>query len=359
MSTALATPQVTSGDRPMRVVVLDDDPVFRAVLGRMLTRQGLEVVATCADIASAQRRVSRGDVEAVTVDVVLKGESGLDFLKWCRSQFPKVINVLVTAGSERGARTGIDGILLGAATLLTKPDAARLAGFESELKRVFDDGRPKSKLSRPLMSATGPFLKKVARRDLLAIGASTGGPPALLKLLKGLPPHFDAPVVITQHMPALHLEHFADLLTSQSGRRVELVKANVQLERGKMYLAGGDRHLQVMRVAGTLQARPLDTPPEHHCRPAVDPMFNSVAQACAGTALAVVLTGMGSDGARGAVTLRQRGNPVLVQDEASSVVWGMPSATMNAGAADAVVPIDRLPTAILEWMDWTSRGNNP
>lgn len=341
----------------MRVVVLDDDPVFRAVLSRMLKSLGLEVAATCADITSAQRRVSRGDIDAVTIDVVLRGESGLDFLKWCRATHPSTITILVTAGSERGARTGIDGVLLGASALLAKPDARRLPGFENELRRVFSDDHGK-KAPRPLLAPSGPALRRAPRRELLAIGASTGGPPALVKLLKGLPAWFDAPIVITQHMPPEHLGHFAELLTGQTPRAVRLVSEAMPLERGKAYLASGERHLQVVRHAnGGLTGRPLDTPPEHHCRPAVDPMFASVAQVCAGTAVGVVLTGMGSDGARGATHLRERGNPVLVQDEASSVVWGMPAATMTAGAADAVVSIDRMPNSILEWMDWTSRGN--
>lgn len=356
MAAALA-PLAPPAERPLRVVVLDDDPVFRAVLSRMLRSIGLDVAATCADIASAQRRVSRGDIDAVTVDVVLRGESGLDFLKWCRATHPSTINVLVTAGSERGARTGIDGVLLGAAALLTKPDAKRLPGFENELRRVFSDGHGK-KPTRALVPPSGPALRRAHRRELLAVGASTGGPPALLKLLKGLPGWFDAPIVITQHMPSEHLEHFAELLTGQTPRAVTLVTEAMPLERGKTYLAGAERHLQVVRQGnGTLTARPLDTPPEHHCRPAVDPMFVSVAQACSGTALGVVLTGMGSDGAKGATQLRERGNPVLVQDEASSVVWGMPAAAMTAGAADAVIAIDRMPHSILEWMDWTSRGN--
>lgn len=356
MAAAFA-PLAPHAERPMRVVVLDDDPVFRVVLSRMLKNIGLDVAATCADITSAQRRVSRGDIDAVTVDVVLRGESGLDFLKWCRATHPSTLNVLVTAGSERGARTGIDGVLLGAAALLTKPDAARLPGFENELKRVFSDGHGK-KPARALVPPSGPALRRAHRRDLLAIGASTGGPPALLKLLKGLPTWFDAPVVITQHMPSEHLKHFAELLSSQTPRLVTLVSGTMTLERGKTYLAGAERHLQVLRQPnGALAGRPLDTPPEHHCRPAVDPMFASVAQACAGTALGVVLTGMGSDGAKGALQLRERGNPVLVQDEASSVVWGMPGSVMSAGAADAVIAIERMPTSILEWMEWTSRGN--
>lgn len=361
MSTAVALSS-EPGSRPgraLRVVVLDDDAVFRTVLSRLLSKVGLEVVASCSTIESARKRLAGGDVDAVTVDVVLRGESGLDFLKWCRATHPSVITVLVTAGTEKGARTGVDAVFLGAAALLTKPDAKQIDGFEAELKRVFAGGAPLTgpRLTRrPLVKPSAPALRPAVRRELLAIGSSTGGPPALLKLLKALPAWFDAPIVITQHMPSLHLTYLAELLSQQVGRRVTLAADGNVLLRGQTYLAGRERHLTIERSAGKLVSRLLDAPPEHFCRPAVDPMFRSIASVCQGSCLGVVLTGMGSDGAKGATLLRQAGNPVLVQDEETSVVWGMPGSTMSAGAADAIVSIDRMPNAVLEWMSWTTQG---
>jgi two-component system chemotaxis response regulator CheB len=345
--------------RPLRLVVLDDDAVFRTVLSRLLTSLGLEVVAACSTIESARKRLAGGDVDAVTVDVVLRNESGLDFLKWCRATHPSVITVLVTAGTEKGARTGVDAVFLGASALLTKPDAKSLAGFEDELRRVFADGKgrePSAQQRRPIVPPSGPRLKPEPRRDLLAIGSSTGGPPALLKVLKGLPAWFTAPIVITQHMPSLHLGYLAELLTQQGGRPVEVAMDRAPLQKGRAYLAGHGKHLTIERVGGQLVSRHFDGPAEHHCKPAVDPMFRSIAQVCPGTCLALVLTGMGADGAKGAVALRQTGNPVLIQDQDSSVVWGMPGAVMNAGAADAVASIDRLSQTVLEWMAWPQGG---
>ncbi|MFZ5445335.1 MAG: chemotaxis protein CheB [Myxococcota bacterium] len=352
---ATTTDQAVRPARAPRVVVLDDDAVFRVVLSRLLAKVGANVVATCSTIESARKRLAGGDVDAVTVDVVLRNESGLDFLRWCRQTYPKVMTVLVTAGTEKGARTGVDAVFLGAAGLLTKPDAKHLDDFEADLRRLFQtDTRPSPVPSRP---AIGPKLKPEARRELLAVGSSTGGPPALLKFLKALPAGFDAPIVITQHMPALHLVYLAELLSQQGGRPVELPADNAPLLRGRAYLAGHGKHLQVARGPdGKLVARHFDGEPEHFCKPAVDPMFRSVAQVCRGSALGVVLTGMGHDGARGAVSLRESGNPVLVQDEATSVVWGMPGAVVNAGAADAVASIDQLPQAVLEWMAWPQGG---
>jgi two-component system chemotaxis response regulator CheB len=343
--------------KPLRVVVLDDDPVFRTVLSRMLSRVGLEVVATCSTIDSAKKYLMAGNVDAVTVDVVLKGESGLDFLKWCHQAYRTVVTVLVTAGTERGARTGVDAVFLGAAALLTKPDARSLDGFEQELRRVFNNGNrlgapAAARVKVPVRGGLRPSM----RRDVLAIGASTGGPPVLLKLLKMLPVTFDVPIVITQHMPSLHIPYLAELLSQQAGRRVVVAADGLVLQRGVTYLAGNGKHLLLERRGEQLVTRQSDAPPEHFCKPAVDPMFRSLAKACTGGCLGVVMTGMGSDGAAGAGLLRAKGNPVLVQDEASSVVWGMPGSVVAAGQADGVFSADKISAGILEWMAFAGPG---
>jgi two-component system, chemotaxis family, protein-glutamate methylesterase/glutaminase len=358
------------GSQALRVVVLDDDPVFRTFLNQMLTRIGLDVVAQCSSIEAAKKRLAQGGVDAVTVDVVLKGESGLDFLKWCHQSHRSIITVLVTAGTERGARTGVDAVFLGAAALLTKPDSRSIQGFEVELRRIFADGRrvptrPAAGITvstRPMATVptAGPRATRGAfaparRTELLAIGASTGGPPVLLKLLKGLPPTFDVPIVITQHMPALHIPYMTELLASQSGRRAVVAAEGQVLMRGCAYVAVG-KHLTVVRNGDRLALKYVDGAPEHFCKPAVDPMFRSVAEACRGGALGVVLTGMGSDGAKGAVALRAAGNPVIIQDAETSVVWGMPGSVHALGAADGVFHVDRIPAAIQEWMGFSPRG---
>lgn len=238
-----------SSHGPLRVVVLDDDPVFRTVLRRMLKNIGLDVVSTCGDIEAAKRVLNLGNIDAVTIDVVLKNESGLDFLKWCHANHRSVLTTLVTAGTAKGARTGVDAAFLGAAALLTKPDAAHVDGFEDELRRVFNNGQQNVRPSMPattrasiraVPTLTGA-LKPAERNELLAIGASTGGPPVLLRILKGLPLAFDVPVVITQHMPALHIQYLSELLTTQSGRKVSVAADGEAIERGHVYLAGVSR----------------------------------------------------------------------------------------------------------------------
>lgn len=354
------TPLRPATQTPMRVVVLDDDPVFRTFMGRMLTRIGLNVVGQCSTIASVQKRLEGGDVDAVTVDVVLKGESGLDFIKWANVHARQVLTVLVTARSDPSARSNTDALMRGAAALLPKPTATDVPNFEVELRRVFADGRrgPAETAPSTKVDSGKIKLRPALRDELVAIGVSTGGPPVLASLLAALPRNFDVPIVITQHIPAAHVHSLAQLLGQQAQRTVCVAEDLQPIERGVAYLAGNDKHLLVERnvVAGGLMCRWSSAAPEHFCRPAVDPMFRSVAKHCRGTALGVVLTGMGSDGAQGAHALRERLNPVLAQDEATSVVWGMPGSVINAGQADAVVAAKGMANAIVEWTGFASNA---
>lgn len=216
-----------------------------------------------------------------------------------------------------------------------------LASAESKVRRTRRQARP---APPPAAASTSPPAREpvAARRELVVVGASTGGPPVLTELLLQLGAGFAVPIVVVQHMLQAHLEAFAALLTRQTGRQVVLARDGQPLEPGGTYLAGPDHHLVVRRVGAGLTAALLDTPPEHEVRPAVDPLFHSAASVCGASALGVICTGMGADGAAGAVALRRAGAPVVVQDQASSVVWGMPGATVRAGGADAQVPASGL-----------------
>jgi two-component system chemotaxis response regulator CheB len=193
------------------------------------------------------------------------------------------------------------------------------------------------------------------RREVIAIGASTGGPPVIVSLLRALPPAFATPIVVTQHMPASHVSYFVDLLIARAGRMVRVPEDGELLERATVYVAGPRGHLVVSRRDGRLRLWHDDGPPEHQCKPAVDPMFRSVAEACGPAALAVVMSGMGADGAMGALAMRQRGAAVIVQDEASSAVWGMPGAAVAAGAADHIAAASEL----APWVLRLTQAENP
>jgi two-component system, chemotaxis family, protein-glutamate methylesterase/glutaminase len=191
----------------------------------------------------------------------------------------------------------------------------------------------------------GPLTPPAARTGRLAaltIAASTGGPDALSKVITRLPATLPVPVLIVQHMPPVFTKMFAERLDRSSAVTVVEAKDGVPVQPGVVYLAPGDYHLTVTGRAGTVLTRLTQGPPENSCRPAADVLFRSVAEVYGSTALAVVLTGMGQDGMRGAERLRETGAEVVAQDQASSVVWGMPGAVVTAGLADTVLPLEEI-----------------
>jgi len=339
-----------------RVLIVDDSAAYRQILTRALDRiQGLTVLGAVGTLALARSRIERGDVDAVTLDIVLRGESGLDLLQWLRRRHPTVLVVLVS-GEASGA--GVEALLLGAALVAkpSGPDAEQQlrSALERELTGGLRHGARQRSThtirSNPgLATPLGRSLAGAARRELIAIGASTGGPPVLLKLLQSLSPAFEVPLVIVQHMSAAHVGYFVELLAQQSGRNVQLAKHGALIERRTTYVAGDAKHLRIARQGGRLVMQQDDGPAEHHCKPAVDPLFRSVAAACGAAVVGVVTTGMGTDGALGALALRTAGAPVVVQDAASSVVWGMPGAAVAAHAVDAIVPGFALASTIDAW----------
>ncbi len=304
-------------------------------------------------MALAQRRLEQGNIDAVTLDVTLNGESGLELLKWIRKFHPRVMTVLVTAGEKTGARTEVDALLLGAAALIIKPSGPNAAELlKGQLLRALE-GAGRKEVSRVVSLAPCP---PAAPRELIAIGASTGGPPVVQAFLSGLPASFDVPVVIVQHMPTAHVPYFAELLVTRTGRPGKVAEDGERVLPGHFYLAGFGKHLVVRRRHGELYLHHDHGPEEHFCRPAVDPFFRSVAAVCGATAAGVVMTGMGSDGGAGALALHAAGAPVVVQDEASSVVWSMPRAVVDRGAACAVVARTELSRIILSWTKQDAPG---
>jgi two-component system chemotaxis response regulator CheB len=184
--------------------------------------------------------------------------------------------------------------------------------------------------------------------ELVVVGVSTGGPNALARFIPALPGNLPVPVLIVQHMPPLFTRMLADRLDQNSQLKVREAEAGAVLRPGEAWVAKGDWHMEVARESGQLLLKEHQGPQVNSCRPAVDTLFQSAAQACPATAVAVVLTGMGRDGLRGARAIREGGGLVLAQDEESSVVWGMPGAVSNAGVADQVLPLDQLAPHLLQ-----------
>lgn len=340
----------------IRVLVVDDDPTYRRIVSTILgSMPEVELVGTAATLALARRCIEQGNVDAVTLDCVLRDESGLDLLEWIRATHPKIVVILLTAGQNKAACRAVDALLLGASGIVIKPSGRQA---EQELKTALQSAlaaaAPQPLSSLPPLRSLPPGTPQGSRvhaqhRELIAVGASTGGPPVLLRFLRELPASFDVPIVITQHMHASHLGYFIDLLAAQSGRQVRPARHGELVEPGQTYVAGRAAHLLVERVADQIVLLEDDGPEEHNCKPSVDPMFRSVARTCGEWSVGVVMTGMGSDGALGAAAMRAIGAPVVAQDQATSVVWGMPGATVALGAANKVVAGDALAQCVVQW----------
>jgi two-component system chemotaxis response regulator CheB len=260
---------------------------------------------------------------------------------------------MVSSLTERGAAATLEALWLGAADYVTKP--AQAGSLEASVGRLRDELAPKIRQFFP-RNAFGPEPRPIPPlrhapagqpRRVVAVGASTGGPGALAAVLSRLPAEIPAPVLVVQHMPPVFTRLLAERLGAQSSIAVREAQGGEALAPGRAYVAPGDYHLLLKGAAGRVETALNQNPPENSCRPSVDVLFRSAAEVYGGAVIAVVLTGMGRDGLRGVEILKSRGAFVIAQDEASSVVWGMPSYVVQAGLADDVAPLDQVGTCIL------------
>jgi len=352
---------------PLRVLVVDDSVVIRRLLSDALGKDpDLLVVGTAPSGRVALAKLSTAKPDVVTLDIEMPDMDGLATLRELHASHPSLPVIMCSGLTERGAAITLDALALGAADYVTKPSQgvdphAFAATLAAKIKAVVSGaGRRPSALpvagslpARPPANGNlGPprgtpqTLGRANRADIIAIGASTGGPNALAALLPALPAGLQVPVVIVQHMPPLFTRLLAERLGRGGPLPVREATDGALLQPGHVFIAPGDRHLVVEGPRSAPFVSLNVEPPENSCRPAVDVLFRSVAQVYGPSALAVVLTGMGQDGLRGAEQIRNMGGQVLVQDQASSVVWGMPGFVAQAGLADAVVPLAAMGEAI-------------
>jgi len=339
---------------PIRVLVVDDSTVIRKVLCDALSSDpAVEVAGTAADGRIALAKIGQLNPDLITLDVEMPNMSGLETIREIRKLRPKLPIIMFSTLTERGASTTLDALALGASDYVTKP--SNTGSLEVTLARIKQDLLPKIKAlctARPVLPKApaasldkkvppvpASFPRPAQRVDILAIGTSTGGPNALADLLPGIPRDFPIPIVIVQHMPPLFTRLLAERLDKQCAIRIHEGAPGRTLDPGHAWIAPGDHHMVVERRGTAVQLATNQDPPENSCRPAVDPLFRSVAKVFGPNVLAVVLTGMGSDGVLGAGHIREKGGHVFVQDEASSVVWGMPGQVTAAGQADATYPL--------------------
>ena len=367
--------------RQIRILIVDDSAVMRSLLRSVIgTAKGLEIVGTAADGESALSTVETLRPDLMLLDVEMPVMDGLVTLRKLRARGHKMPVIMCSSLTQRGAKVTIEALASGASDYVAKP--AGQTGREAAIKTLAQDLIPKihaltstAASHGPVMpsgpfaspaSATSPLASRgasltppppTARQPqitaiptCLAIGVSTGGPAALDLLLPAIPASFPLPIVIVQHMPELFTKLLAERLNGRCGLKVKEAAEGDPVTAGTIYIAKGNWHMEVLQAI-----RPGAPPtlhlsqgaPENHCRPAVDVLFRSVAQVYNSGVLAVVLTGMGSDGMLGARVIRECGGSVLAQDQATSAVWGMPGAVTNAGLAQKVLPLPAIAPEIL------------
>ena len=342
---------------PLRILVVDDSVVVRALIAKWLEEDEVGTVVTAADGQQAINKLRGAPADVVTLDLEMPVLSGFDALPLIKKTCPDARVIVVSSLSTKGAKSTLRALELGATDFLPKPDSRDRTAFRREiLDKVRALGGRRSGLAAKAPAAVrpqAPIRNARPRRSALppsvvAVGCSTGGPEALTKFLRELGEDFSTPIMISQHMPATFTAILAKNLSRQTRRDVREAEEGELLQRGRVYIAPGDRHLLLKSGAQGMQLTLSSAPPEHHCRPAVDPMFRSIAGLCKERALAVVMTGMGHDGAAGSSEIQNAGGRVVVQDEATSVVWGMPGSVVAAGAADAVMTIEKLAAYVRE-----------
>jgi two-component system, chemotaxis family, protein-glutamate methylesterase/glutaminase len=342
--------------QPIRVLIVDDSVIARAMIARLLSEHDdIDVVGSAGSAPAALRLLAETRVDIILLDLEMPGMNGLAALPALIERGRGARVLIVSSACADGATASIAALRSGAADTLLKPDAVAFAGAFADalVERLRRISRP----AGPTRVAPAPPQESSPARslqiDCLGIGASTGGVAALASFFSRLPAAFDAPIVVTQHLPAYFMPYFAAQLHDMTGRPTRVAAPGLQPQRGEILLAPGDAHLTLVKTGPVTHVRLERTRSLSGCLPSVDPMFASIGRLYGGGAVGVVLSGMGRDGAIGAKSLVASGGVVLAQDEATSVVWGMPGAVAAAGLATVVAPPGELAHRIFGWSGGT------
>lgn len=355
----------------IRILVVDDSVVIRRLITQALEQvKDVEVVGVASNGKIALERIEQWHPDVVTLDIEMPEMNGLETLQRMRRLYPEVRVIMFSTLTARGAAVTIEALTLGADDYVTK--VSNEGSLDRSMARLREELVPKVRQFFRRPGEGAPAQKRAAETRVvetrvkggwessivpptakaqprvLAIGVSTGGPAALAAILPAIPASFPLPVLIVQHMPPMFTRLLAERLNSICQMPVAEASLGEAVEAGKILVGPGDFHLKVVGDRGAVRVSLDQAAPMNSCRPAVDALFESVAAVYGGEAVAVVLTGMGQDGLKGAQVLRAQGATILAQDEATSVVWGMPGAVTKAGAADRVLPLDRVVPEILE-----------
>jgi two-component system, chemotaxis family, protein-glutamate methylesterase/glutaminase len=376
MSIALAGSATSNSTRnePLRVMVVDDSVVIRGLISRWIEAEpDMVVAASLRTGLDAVNRIERVNPDVAVLDIEMPELDGISALPLLLAKKRDLIIIMASTLTRRNAEISFKALSLGASDYIPKPESTREPAaaetFRHDLIQKIRHLGAKVRravpaspspplaptLDRPRGPPARPPLAPIAHPQLLRrafsmqpprallIGSSTGGPQALMALVAEIGSVIDrVPVLITQHMPPTFTTILAEHLARSSGRPVHEAVDGEPVKAGRIYLAPGGRHMRVVRNGADAAIALDDGPPVNFCKPAVDPLFASAIDVWQSGVLAVVLTGMGSDGMRGGKEIIAAGGSVIAQDEASSVVWGMPGSAVNAGICAAVLPLNQI-----------------
>jgi two-component system, chemotaxis family, protein-glutamate methylesterase/glutaminase len=379
----------------IRIMIVDDSAVMRSLLRAVVSTDArLKVAGTAADGASALNVLETLQPDIILLDVEMPVMDGLATLRALRQHWRKIPVIMCSSLTQRGAKVTIEALACGAADYVTKPSGQ--SDRETAISRLAQELIPKiialtgaarescnssqrvtspgmlrisegpgtARASAPWSASRSAFVSPsqpiLSTPSIVLIGVSTGGPAALDVLLPALPERFPLPVLIVQHMPELFTRLLAERLNHRCRLRVREAAEGDPVRAGSIYIARGNWHMELAasalpEVQATLRLN--QGPQENHCRPSVDVLFRSAANVFGSGILAVVLTGMGSDGMKACRTVRELGGTVLAQDESTSTVWGMPGAVANAGLANRVLPLEMIAPEILRITAQSSSSN--
>jgi two-component system, chemotaxis family, protein-glutamate methylesterase/glutaminase len=338
-----------------RVMVCDDSLVIRSAISRILEADpAIRVVAKVANGKLAVEEIRRAPVDVIVLDIEMPVMDGLTALPLLLQADPRVRVIMASTLTTRGADIALRALRLGAADYVPKPSTVGIKGNEAFGQELVAKVKGLARLrtgTAGTLPAGGPIKTRPGPKlppRLLAIGSSTGGPQALFTLFQGLGTGLRVPIVVTQHMPPTFTPILADHISRLGQTPCTEARDGEPLLPGHAYLAPGDRHLIVEGNRASLRGRVTMDPPENFCRPAVDPMLRSAAAACEGRVLIAILTGMGHDGLAGTRSTVDAGGCAIGQDEATSIVWGMPGAIAQAGLCHAVLPLPKIAPRLIE-----------
>ena len=352
----------------IKVLVADDSVVIRKMLSDTMSQDpDIEVVGTASNGSLCLKKIPITKPDIVTLDIEMPEMNGLEALEKIREEWPRLPVIMFSTLTQSGATATLDALAKGATDYVTKP--SNVTGLDQGIEAIKNELILKIKAlcseaagldipqnlpkPKPLISETkdpkhAEESKPLHRVDVVAIGVSTGGPNALAQMMPAFSANFPAPIVIVQHMPPYFTQLLAERLNDVSEITVLECKSGTVLQPGNVYLAPGDHHMVVEQHKDDVVAILNQAPQENFCRPSADVLFRSVAKVFGRNALGIILTGMGHDGTDGCQHIHDRGGQIIVQDEATSVVWGMPGFVVKGKLADKVLPLDQIAGEVIQ-----------